>query len=752
MDVSDILSPLNDAQRTAVAAEPGPMLVLAGAGSGKTRVLTHRIAWLVRALGVSPWAVLAVTFTNKAAGEMRARTEQLLGQPLSGFWIGTFHGLAHRFLRQHWREARLAEGFQILDADDQLRLVKRTLKNLELDETRWPPRQVTAFINGHKEEGRRPRALLAGNDPAQGTLLKVYSAYEEARERAGLLDFAELLLRAHETLRDTPELLAHYRHRFQHILVDEFQDTNSLQYAWLRLLAGDNGLPFIVGDDDQSVYGWRGAQVGNILNFERHFPGARVVRLEQNYRSTGNILAAANALIEKNAGRLGKKLWTQDAKGAPLRLFSAFNEQEEARFVLDRITAHRRTGGHHGDCAVLYRSNAQSRVFEELLVAAGIPYRVYGGLRFFERAEVKDALAYLRLAANPDDDASFERVIAVPPRGIGERTVEQIRAQARGAGVSLWRAARDLLQTQTLAARAAAATGGFLALVEKLGADIAGLPLAEQTDHVIAHSGLLAHYQQERGEKGETRVENLNELVSAARAFEQHFEPDPAAPQLTPLNAFLSHAALEAGERQSGEGQDAVQLMTLHAAKGLEFPMVFLAGMEEGLFPHAKSAEEPARLEEERRLCYVGITRARRELYLSYAETRRLHGSETYQRPSRFLAELPPELVEEVRPRAGYARPMQAPASSGWNRSPRTGWDHAPRVASAPAAAMATPRRPAEPDAPGFRLGQRVRHQTFGSGIITGAEGAGAQARVQVNFERAGSKWLMLQYARLEPA
>ncbi|MHB8471533.1 MAG: DNA helicase II [Gammaproteobacteria bacterium] len=722
MDVSHLLDPLNDAQRAAVTAPTVPLLVLAGAGSGKTRVLTHRVGWLVQVENVSPFGILAVTFTNKAAGEMRTRIEQLLGTPAAGMWVGTFHGLAHRLLRAHWRDVDLPQTFQILDADDQFRLIKRVFRGLEIDETRWPPKQAQWFINGQKDEGRRPADIQDNGDPHLGQMKRIYQAYEDTCRRGGLVDFAELLLRAYELWAKHPDVLQHYRARFPHVLVDEFQDTNSLQYAWLRLLVGDTGRLFVVGDDDQSIYGWRGARIEHIQRFSKDFADAQVLRLEQNYRSTGNILAAANALIANNSGRLGKTLWTNGAHGEKIHLYSAFNDLDEARFVAERIRLWTEQGRTRREAALLYRSNAQSRVLEEALIQFGIPYRVYGGLRFFERQEVKDALAYLRLVANRNDDASFERVVNTPTRGIGERSLEAVRLHARTHSIALWEAAHAVVQNGANTARGTGAVMTFLELVERLGKECAGQTLGEQMELVIAHSGLLDHYRKEKGEKGQARIENLEELVNAARQF--RYEDEDGT--LDPVSAFLSHAALEAGEGQADPWADCVQLMTLHSAKGLEFPLVFLCGMEEGLFPHSMSANDPGRLEEERRLCYVGMTRAREHLILSSAERRRLHGSETYSLPSRFIGEIPDEFLLEVRPRVQVARPVMTST----------------RVA---------PSRPVFEDVPnGLRLGQRVTHAKFGEGIILSHEGAGAQARVQVNFERAGAKWLVLAYANLQ--
>jgi DNA helicase-2/ATP-dependent DNA helicase PcrA len=731
MDVSPILNPLNDAQREAVTAPIGPVLVLAGAGSGKTRVLTHRVAWLIEAEGASAHSVLAVTFTNKAAGEMRARIEALLGMPGAALWIGTFHGIAHRLLRLHWREANLPQTFQILDGDDQLRLIKKILKAQALDETRWVPRDIQYFINQNKDEGMRPKALKDGNDPTRRQFIKLYQDYEDACQRAGVVDFAELLLRAFELWRDNPEMLGHYRRRFQHVLIDEFQDTNTIQYAWMKLLVGSEGAPFAVGDDDQSIYRWRGARVENLQTFRRDFPHARLVKLEQNYRSTGTILDAANALIANNSGRLGKNLWTSGIRGEPIRLYAAFNERDEAEFVLQRIKEWTSRGGNRRDIAILYRSNAQSRVFEEVFLSARIPYKVYGGLRFFERAEIKDALAYLRLVSNRHDDTSFERVVNLPTRGIGAKSLDVLRESARTVGSSLWTAATTT--SGALGAKASASVHGFLQLIDRLAEDTRDLALHEIVDQVINASGLLEHHRKEKAERGEARAENLLELVSAARGF----EPERVdGEELPPLEAFLAHAVLESGEGQAEAWEDCIQMMTLHTAKGLEFPLVFLAGLEDSLFPHQRSLNDLDSLEEERRLAYVGTTRAMTQLFLTYAEQRRLHGIDSYGQPSRFIKEIPEELLEEVRPRVQSSHGY----SSGMGRA------HSSPRPSGPSALRS------EPVAPGLRLGARVRHAKFGMGVVLNIEGQGPHARVQVNFEGTGSKWLMLQYANLEPA
>src|SRR6476659_9585587 len=661
MDVSYLLDALNPAQREAVTAPPGHYLVLAGAGSGKTRVLTHRIAWLNEVYGIPAHGIFAVTFTNKAAGEMRARADALLQRGGSrpggrGMWIGTFHGLAHRLLRLHWQDAKLPEGFQVLDSDDQLRLVKRVVQQLEIDEARFPPRQIAWWINAQKDEGRRPQHLQAGSDPWLDAMRRSYELYQERCDRAGLVDFAELLLRAHELLRDNAALLAHYQRRFGELLVDEFQDTNAIQYAFVRVLAGDSGRVFVVGDDDQAIYGWRGAKVENVQRFLRDFPGATTLRLEQNYRSSANILDAANAVIAHNPDRLGKQLWTDSGEGESIDLYAAYNEIEEARVVVERIRQWVHAGGSYAECAVPSRRPAQSRAFEEALLAEQMPYRVYGGMRFFERAEIKDTLAYLRLVANRDDDASFERAVNTPTRGIGERTLDEVRRRARTDGVSLWEASIRVAREQGLAARARNALMGFHTLVDGLAGETAPLPLQEKIDHVLARSGLRTHYANDSRVKLAARTDNLDELVSVASRFVQRDDDEEAA-ALTELVAFLAYAALEAGEGQAQAGEDGVQLMTLHSAKGLEFPLVFLAGLEEGLFPNTKSQEEPGRLEEERRLAYVGSTRARQKLVLTYAEARRIHGSDMYGIPSRFLREIPGPLVNEVRPRVQVSRP-----------------------------------------------------------------------------------------------
>jgi DNA helicase-2/ATP-dependent DNA helicase PcrA len=718
MDVSELLDDLNKPQREAVAAPLGHTRILAGAGSGKTRVLVHRIAWLIQAEALSPANILAVTFTNKAAAEMRGRIEQMLGYPIGGMWVGTFHGLAHRLLRSHWQEAGLPQGFQILDSDDQLRMIKRIIRGMSLDEAQWPPKQAQWYINGQKDEGLRAAHLQAGEDPYSQNMLAIYLAYEQACERAGVVDFGELLLRSHELWLKRPDILAHYQQRFSQILVDEFQDTNTIQYAWIRVLAGQTGHLFIVGDDDQSIYGWRGAKIENIQKFHKDYPDASTVRLEQNYRSTGNILAAANAVIANNSERLGKELWTEDADGEPIQLYNAYNERDEAAYLVQEVRNWMNQGGKRSEIAVLYRSNAQSRVIEEALMQSAVPYRVYGGLRFFERAEIKDVLSYLRLISNRRDDAAFERIVNIPTRGIGAATLTQLRQYARETNQSMWQSSVDFLQQKTLPARAGNALSAFLTLIDSLTPEDDSMSLHELTALVIDESGLRTHFAKDKTEKGQGRIENMDELINATREFMRSDDEE----EMPLLDAFLAHAALEAGENQGDQWQDCVQLMTLHSAKGLEFPIVFMVGMEEGLFPGQKSSDDPLRLAEERRLCYVGMTRARNTLYLLYTESRYLYGQEMHPRPSRFLSEIPVERLHQVRSQKNMASPGLTAIAS----------------------------RSHSADDTGFRTGQQVMHQKFGQGVIIDTEGNGSHARVHVNFKQAGSKWLVLAYANLE--
>jgi DNA helicase-2/ATP-dependent DNA helicase PcrA len=733
MDVSHILDSLNDKQRHAVANPSQHLLVLAGAGSGKTRVLVHRIAWLLEAEQVSPFSILAVTFTNKAAREMRRRIESLMGQSFGGMWVGTFHGLAHRLLRTHWQEAGLIQDFQILDSDDQLRLIKRINRELQIDDERWPAKQCQWYINGQKDEGLRASNIDDFGDDYTKTMLRIYRAYEIACDRGGMIDFGEILLRSHELWLKNPQILDHYQRRFQHILVDEFQDTNSIQYAWLRVLAGRGSHLMVVGDDDQSIYGWRGAKIENIQQFSSDFPGAQLVKLEQNYRSTKNILDAANSLITNNAGRLGKQLWTEGVAGEPISLYEAFNEQDESRFVVDRLQDWFNGGNRRIDSAVLYRSNAQSRELEEALLRVGMPYRIYGGQRFYERLEIKNALAYLRLVTNRFDDTAVERIINVPTRGIGGRTLELVRQVARDRNCSLWEASVASVNESLLTARAANSVLAFLELIDGLDESCRDLELHAKADLIIKTTGLIPHHEKEGGEKARARVENLEELVNAAGNFDvTDADEDFDSTSTQFLAAFLDQAALDAGEGQAAADEDAVQLMTLHTAKGLEFDLVFLVGMEEGLFPHKMSMDDLSGLEEERRLAYVGITRAKHKLYLSHAESRRLHGEINLCRPSRFVREIPKSLIEEVRLKSTISRPSVGGARLG-RSNPSGNLDGSVEVPQT-----------------NLSLGQRVIHGKFGEGVVLNYEGQGTSARVQVNFDSAGSKWLVLSYAKLE--
>jgi len=717
-----LLNSLNPAQQDAVSAPFGHQLVLAGAGSGKTSVLTRRYAWLAEVENISPFNIMAVTFTNKAANEMRSRIESMLRVPGRHLWVGTFHGLSHRFLRAHWQEAGLSESFQILDSDDQFRMVRRAIGALNLDEDRFPPKEAQWFINAQKEEGRDPHQVQPRDFNGQ-TLIKIYQAYQEACQRSGAIDFADLLFLTYKLLQGNAELRAHYHQRFQAILVDEFQDTNTIQYAWLKAFAGPHCAITIVGDDDQSIYGWRGARIENIHRFSKDFPTAQTIRLEQNYRSSGTILKAANALIDQNTGRLGKNLWTDGKDGEKISLYAAFNETDEAYFIVNRIRDLRRDQ-HYAlkDMAILYRSNAQSRVIEEALMQSGIQYRVYGGLRYFDRAEIKDALAYLRLIHNRADDTAFERIINTPTRGIGDRTLVAIREHAKALGITLWDALTQLQEQNFFAARAASSLNAFIELINTMQDKMASHTLSKQVEFMIHASGLIEHFRKEKGERGLTRIENLEELVNAAHQFMQEDIPD----NMTPMAAFLSYAALESNEEQGSAFDDCVQLMTLHSAKGLEFPVVFLTGCEEEIFPHFLSMHDPKKLEEERRLCYVGITRAMKKLFITYAEVRRMHGKEAYHRASRFINEIPVELVDEARFRTKVTRPHSMMSSAS------------------------TPMSYQAPKSSGrFRVGQDVRHKLFGEGTIIDIEGSGDDMKVKVRFEKVGTKQLIASY--LEP-
>ncbi len=727
MDVTHIIDSLNDPQRQAVTAPEQNILVLAGAGSGKTRVLVHRIVWVIQTMGVSPYSILAVTFTNKAAAEMRARIENLQGIPSAGMWVGTFHGIAHRILRANYEEAGLPREFQIIDSDDQLRILKRIMKDNQIDDTKWPAKQAQWYINAKKDEGLRAKNLDAQGDMTEQVWIDIYELYENVCQHAGLIDFAEMLLRVQELFVQNPEVLAHYRRRFRHILVDEFQDTNAIQYAWLRLIAGDQNKVFIVGDDDQSIYGWRGARVENIQNLQKDFPGIETIRLEQNYRSTGNILHAANKLIEKNTDRLGKKLWTAGEDGEPIKLFTAYNEQDEARFVVDTIKQWVQEGHERHECAVLYRSNAQSRVLEEALLMENVPYRIYGGTRFFDRVEIKNALAYLRLISSPLDNAAFDRVINVPTRGIGEKTLQTIRAIALKENISFWNAMELVIETKALPPRALNAVIQFQSIIHELTEFAENSSLENLLIETLDKSGLIEYHKKEKGEKGRARIENLQELVSAIKQFEEEEETDQFHDEefedLDDLSVFLAYTALESGESQANAGEDCVQLMTMHAAKGLEFPLVFIVGMEEGLFPSERSIYEPDRLAEERRLCYVGMTRAEKQLFLTATEHRRLYGRETYPVMSRFIREIPQDVMVDVRPRAMVTRPVTSTPMHN-------------RVSEAAQES-------------GFQIGQLVQHAKFGEGVVLNYEGDGHHARVQVSFAE-GNKWLVLAYANLQ--
>ncbi len=717
MNDNIILKELNTRQVEAVTSDVAQVLVLAGAGSGKTKVLVHRVAWYLETGQAVPSGVLAVTFTNKAAAEMRYRIRGLTELETDSMWVGTFHNIAHRILRLHWKEAGLAQRFQIIDSDDQLRVIKRVIKDLGFKDGEYTPKEIQWFINNRKDKGERPDDIDDYADQNFLAMIKAYKAYELACRRSGLVDFAELLLSANDLWKNNPSLLAQYQRRFRHILVDEFQDTNAIQYAWLRQVAGADGHLFAVGDDDQSIYSWRGAQVENMQKFRDNFPKHQMVRLEQNYRSTGNILDCANALISCNASRIGKELWTDGEKGEPVSLYSAYNDLDESRFVSDRISQWFDNGHRLSECAILYRVSAQSRVLEDALRQVDLPYRVYGGFRFYERAEIKDALAYVRLASSRTDDAAIERIINLPARGIGRRSLDEIRLVARQKECTLWAAMSNIIEQKSMPTRAIGAFQKFMDLIDRMTLLSADGDLTPLLEGVISLSGLEDHYKKEKGERGFERLENLEELVLAAKDF----SVQPQDEDMSLLDSFLAHAVLESGEGQADEHEDSVQLMTLHSAKGLEFPLVFLVGVEEGLFPHQRSTEDPSQLEEERRLCYVGITRAMRKLIITNAESRRLHGTEFYPRPSRFINELPSHLLENIRVGGSFYNSRERYKS---NTEPVLSND--------------------------YNLGCSVWHKTFGEGTVLQVEGHGEQARLQVNFIASGSKWLVAGYAGLE--
>lgn len=719
MDVSHVLDSLNASQRDAVGASSGNLLILAGAGSGKTRVLVHRIAWYIATGEASPQSILAVTFTNKAAAEMRSRIENLLGQSTRGMWVGTFHGLCHRLLRAHWQDANLPENFQILDSEDQYRTIRRTIRAMMLDESQYPPKEAQWYINAQKDKGLRPENINDEGDVTTAQMIQIYKIYQQTCERSGAVDFAELLLRTYELFNEKESIREYYQQRFNHILVDEFQDTNELQYKWLKLLVGNDNTLFAVGDDDQSIYSWRGARVENMQAFERDFKNTKLLKLEQNYRSTTTILNAANKLIGNNSARLGKNLWTDGEEGELIGIYMAYNETDEARYVVDQIKKAPEQGIVFSDHAILYRVSAQSRVLEEALLRSKIPYRVYGGVRFYERMEIKNALAYVRIATFQDDDVSFERIINTPTRGIGNKTVEELRAIAKNDNCSLWKAAFHIIEHKLLSARAINSLEEFIRLIKKMSLTASELTLDEQVDGIIKLSGLINHFKKEKGEKGLARIENLEELVKAASEFE--VGDDEELKEMNTMQAFLAHAALESGETQAGDKSNCVHLMTLHSAKGLEFPSIYLVGMEEGLFPHQRSSNDLKQLEEERRLCYVGITRAKKTLTLTYTQHRRLHGSDYYPQPSRFINEIPAELLCEIRLGGSVTESLfrnEETKSSGKDGQ--------------------------------LTLGQRVSHAKFGEGVILNLEGNGSHMRIQVNFEKAGSKWLVASYANLQ--
>ena len=719
MDVSHVLDSLNASQRDAVGASSGNLLILAGAGSGKTRVLVHRIAWYIATGEASPQSILAVTFTNKAAAEMRSRIENLLGQSTRGMWVGTFHGLCHRLLRAHWQDANLPENFQILDSEDQYRTIRRTIRAMMLDESQYPPKEAQWYINAQKDKGLRPENINDEGDVTTAQMIQIYKIYQQTCERSGAVDFAELLLRTYELFNEKESIREYYQQKFNHILVDEFQDTNELQYKWLKLLVGNDNTLFAVGDDDQSIYSWRGARVENMQAFERDFKNTKLLKLEQNYRSTTTILNAANKLIGNNSARLGKNLWTDGEEGELIGIYMAYNETDEARYVVDQIKKAPEQGIVFSDHAILYRVSAQSRVLEEALLRSKIPYRVYGGVRFYERMEIKNALAYVRIATFQDDDVSFERIINTPTRGIGNKTVEELRAIAKNDNCSLWKAAFHIIEHKLLSARAINSLEEFIRLIKKMSLTASELTLDEQVDGIIKLSGLINHFKKEKGEKGLARIENLEELVKAASEFE--VGDDEELKEMNTMQAFLAHAALESGETQAGDKSNCVHLMTLHSAKGLEFPSIYLVGMEEGLFPHQRSSNDLKQLEEERRLCYVGITRAKKTLTLTYTQHRRLHGSDYYPQPSRFINEIPAELLCEIRLGGSVTESLfrnEETKSSGKDGQ--------------------------------LTLGQRVSHAKFGEGVILNLEGNGSHMRIQVNFEKAGSKWLVASYANLQ--
>ena len=721
MDVTHILENLNDQQREAVTSEQQNIMVLAGAGSGKTRVLVHKVAWQIEAQQFSPSSIMAVTFTNKAANEMRSRIEELLEHPSPEIWCGTFHSLSHRILRKFHKEANLAPGFTILDSDDQLRIVKRLSKEMNLDDAKFPPRQSQWMINNWKDDGKRSKDVKDKGNFYTQTVKDLYIKYEQACAHDNLVDFAELILLSYEIIVRNSSIRDYFFKRFDSILIDEFQDTNTIQYKWLQAVTAPKAKVTAVGDDDQSIYGWRGAKVENVKAFSKDFKDVHIIKLEQNYRSTNKILSAANTVIQNNSDRLGKNLWTESLEGDNLTLYAAFNEQEEARFIASSSKDWMDGGGCYEDIAILYRSNAQSRALEEAFLRASIPYRIYGGLRFYDRLEIKNAVSYLRVIFNNSDNPAFERSISNPTRGVGAKTLEKIRTKSTEDNLSYLKAAATLIDEGQVKGKGATGIKAYLDFILETAQSLDSLNLSEIVENINTDSGLYDFHKKEPGEKGKTRTENLDELVSAAKDFELSFDADHNKQEI--LEQFLDNISLDAGDRQADAHEDAVQLMTLHSAKGLEFKLVFLTGMEESLFPHGRSMESPAQLEEERRLCYVGITRAMQKLYLTYAESRRLHGTDIFNPPSRFLKEIPAELIDEIRPRAQTTAPYARKRSSSFN-------DTASDI--------------------GFSLGDKVSHPSFGDGIVLNYEGVGESASIQINFEAVGTKWLMLSYAKLK--
>lgn len=715
---------LNDHQRQAVEANIGHYLILAGAGSGKTRVLVHRITYLIEHYNCSPYAILSVTFTNKAAREMRERIAQQTQAPVQGMWVGTFHGLSHRLLRSHWQEADLQENFQILDQGDQFRMIKRIMQSLEMDDKRFVPKQVQWFINRQKEKGFRSGSVPNQNDFYTATLTRVYAEYERLCQHSGLVDFGEILLRAVLLLEENKDIAQYYQQRFQHILVDEFQDTNTIQYRWLKVLSGGGAALMAVGDDDQSIYSWRGANIENINHFENDYPKVQTIRLEQNYRSTQTILTAANAVISHNNNRMGKELWTDGDSGEKIEVYEAFNENDEAYYICNQIRHMHRRGIDYQNMAILYRSNAQSRILEEQLIREQMPYRIYGGQKFFDRAEIKDAIAYCRLIANPNDDAAFDRIINVPPRGIGQQTVFELRRIANEQSITIYQAMLHAIEHTLLSSRATKALINFKQLMENLAEYKNQHDLDVVADACIKQSGLLQHYQKDKSEKGLSRVDNLEELISAMAQFDK--DEQLAEDNMGQLDAYLAHIALETGESQADEHSDSVNLMTLHAAKGLEFDVVLMCGVEEGLFPHKMSMDSAGGLEEERRLCYVGMTRARQQLFMTYATWRRMYASEK-RCASRFIREIPSDLKHTE-------KPMQSQPSA---REPIIQSTHGQHASLSP-------------DMGGLCIGQSVQHARFGMGTIIQCEGSGPSARIAVQFENNGLKWLVAKYAKLQ--